>query len=341
VLFRSGLRAAALAALAELEFARAERLFASAWKARQPEVRVAVLALGARSSDPEVRERLAEALRDPAASVRTAAIGALEALADRGAAAVLVVLLEREARPRVAERAVGALQRLSGLKARRDPRPWRDWCSHLAPDWKPTPRPAESEDQRATTSAANFGGLSILSDRLSFLVDFSGSMWAPRDDGRSVKSVVDERFAAGVAGLVPEARFNVIPYANEPLAWETELADAKPANRKRALEFFVACKARGRGNFHAAVLAALADEDVDTLMVWSDGVPTGGLHSNLELVVPLLVERNRFRQVALDLILVDAPKGSAARLGELARSSGGRALAVSLDDFAGVRKQDE
>lgn len=332
-----GVRAAALAALAALEPPRALRLVHGAFQARHAEVRAAALAIGLLAPDEDLRARLAAAVRDPSAGVRCQAIVVLESLADRSAVGVLVELLEREPRPRVAERAVAALQRLSGLKHRRDPRPWRDWCAGLPADWRPAgAAPAVSEDSARTTVAANFGGLSIVSDRLSFLVDFSGSMWAPRDDGRSVKSVVDARLALGLEGLAPTARFNLMPFSNAPVPWEDALVDARPANRRRALEFFVACRAQGRGNLYDAVLAALADEEVDTLMIWSDGVPTGGSHSRLELVVPLLAERNRFRHVAFDLVLVDAPSSSVKRFGELARSSGGRLLAVSLDELAGV-----
>jgi hypothetical protein len=118
--------------------------------------------------------------------------------------------------------------------------------------------------------------------------------------------------------------------------WEDSLVDAKPAQRRRALEFFVGCRKQGRGDLHGAVRLAFEDPEVDTLMIWSDGVPTGGFHSNLELVVPLLLERNRFRHVAFDLILVDAPRGSARRLDELAVRTGGRVLSVALDDFVAL-----
>lgn len=341
-------RADALAALAALDPARARRALDSAFAARDPRVRAAALAIDARAPDEASLARFARAARDPSAGVRALTIDALESLATRAHVARIVEILATEERPRLAERAMLALQRLSGLKHRRDPRPWRDWCAGLPEDWRPPPveperataarrKPrAPDADAQATTSTANFGGLSILSDRLSFLVDFSGSMWTPRDDGRSVKSVVDARLALGLDALEPSARFNLWPYANEPLAWERGLVDAKPANRRRALEFFVGCRIQGRGDLHGAVVAALGDDEVDTLMIWSDGVPTGGAHSNLELVVPLLVFENRFRGVAFDLILVDAPRRSVERFAELARSSGGRLLSVSLDDLAGV-----
>ncbi|MCE9593137.1 MAG: hypothetical protein K8S98_02990 [Planctomycetes bacterium] len=333
----AGTRAAALCALAELDRTRALAACASASDARAAEVRCAALVVGMRAPDTAARARLHELAADPSVGVRCQAVLALEAAADRAAVGDLVELLAREPRLRVADRATSALQRLSGLKHRRDARPWRDWLAQLPEDWHPTPARAPSEaDGMTTRAAADFAGLSILSDRLAFLVDFSGSMWHPRDDGRSVKAVVDQRLAVGLEALGADARFNLIPFANDPVPWESALVDAKPAQKRRALEFFIGCRKQGRGNLYAAVRTALEDPEVDTLMVWSDGVPTGGFHSNLELVVPLLLEKNRFRNVAFDLILVDAPSGSARRLQELARRSGGRALSTSLDELASV-----
>jgi hypothetical protein len=62
----------------------------------------------------------------------------------------------------------------------------------------------------------------------------------------------------------------------------------------------------------------------------TDGVPTGGEHWNLELMVELLVERNRFRKVAFDSILVDCPNGRRKAWADLALRTGGRSIAAEL-----------
>ena len=104
-----------------------------------------------------------------------------------------------------------------------------------------------------------------------------------------------------------------------------------PATRRnveRAIEYFEACRESGRGNFYDAALLALEDPDVDTVMVLTDGAPTGGDVWSLELIVPLLVERNRFQRVRFDSVLVDAPRGIERHWHELARRTGGRCRAL-------------
>ena len=77
-------------------------------------------------------------------------------------------------------------------------------------------------------------------------------------------------------------------------------------------------------------MLAMADERLDTICVLTDGAPTGGHHWNLELMVALLLERNRFRRIAFDSILVDASPGLQKHWQELARKSGGRSIVVSF-----------
>jgi hypothetical protein len=111
-------------------------------------------------------------------------------------------------------------------------------------------------------------------------------------------------------------------------------SSVQPAKKQivaKALDFFTSCRAKGRGNFYDAALLALSDPDVDTITALTDGVPTGGFHSDMDLIVPLFCERNRFRKVVVDSILVDARLGTARRWYELSRRTGGRCTEVELD----------
>jgi len=57
---------------------------------------------------------------------------------------------------------------------------------------------------------------------------------------------------------------------------------ASKRNVRAALKFFEDCHERGRGNFYDAALLALSDPEVDTLVVLTDGEPTGGTHNAVE-----------------------------------------------------------
>ena len=331
--YAPALRASALLALAALDPTGVRAAADAAALERAPELRCAALLALQRAAPSEVGRWARKLAADAEPSVRQQALETLEALADRPSLEVLVQRLELEERERLRWRAVEILQRLSGFKHRLDPRPWRDWVAQLPPDWTPligsvgAGGPAREVPQ---TVSRGLIGLELISDRIAFLFDFSGSMWMPMADGRTPKQIVDEKLRQALESLSEDVEFNIVPFTNEPLPWEKKLVPSKRANVKRALQFFSDCKAVGKGNVYDAALLAMADPAVDTIVVLTDGVPTGGLHAHMDLVAPLLLERNRFRKVVFDTILVDAPGGAKRRWEAFSAATGGRCVEVAL-----------
>ena len=287
--------------------------------------------LGAALPSEEALARLAPLAGDPAVCVRRAALEALGGIGTRAAVERLIARLGEEPEERLRLRALELLHALSGLKHRRDPRPWTDWLSTLPADWKAAPaRPAPEEESAAEQTSATLAGLPIVSKRVTILIDLSGSIWNRRADGRTRKQIVDEKLREALEGMPADTRFNLIPYTGKPHPWKEALVPATPARVREAASWFEACKESGSGNFWDAVLLALEDPAVDTLIVLFDGEPTGGTRHRLELIVPLFLERNFARRVALDLVLVDASRRLQRTWGELAQGTGGRLVSFSF-----------
>ena len=304
----------------------------AAWRERDPLVRAAAAALAwGRLPVAEAEARLVTLSADPVTSVRRAALEALGTCGARAGVAQLVARLSAESEERLVLRGIELLQGLSGLKHRRDPRPWNDWLRTLPADWKPgRARPAAEGEPLASRTVASLAGLPIVSRRVTFLIDLSGSIWNVRPDGKTRKDLVDERLRAALEGLSGDTRFNLIPYTGEPHPWKKELVPATPARVREAASWFEACKESGSGNLWDAALLALADPEVDTLIVLFDGAPTGGTRHRLELLVPLLLERNFARRAAFDFVLVDGSRKLERAWGELASGTGGRLVAVTF-----------
>jgi len=329
-------RASALFALAALDRASAAGLLAACMRSPAFELRSAALALwpdpAALALEPEV-VRLAA---DAHIGARTQAIAALRRSGNRVAALALVERLaqESEARPRAA--VLEALRQMSGLLHRYDPRPWRDWASALAPDWIASPpRAASADEQQAAAglaggSVAQLVGLPLLSRRVCILIDLSGSIWQTGRGERTRKEIVDEELARTLEALPPEVEFNLIPYANEPLPWSEQLRPATPANVRKALEHFHGIHQGGKGNVWSALELAFADERTDTIVLLSDGAPSGGARWNLELIEALLAHKNRTRRLAIDALLVDAPPGKTRPWQRIAAASGGSTHSIEL-----------
>lgn len=239
---------------------------------------------------------------------------------------LLAMSLRVEPNRRLAWTIVGHLQELSGRKHGLDPQPWEDWIKDVPFDWVPDEPAANARDIGDRSVA--FVGLPVLSERLVILVDFSGSLWEERD-GKTRKERVDSELRRMLQALPETTHFNVVPYTNEPIPWKDELVPATKKSVADALDFFEGCKASGKGNAWGAFELAFAQDDVDTILVLTDGAPSGGTRWNLGLMADLLAEKNRFRRIALDALLVDA--GGLERYWKrISEESGGRVLAIDL-----------
>lgn len=325
---------AALVALAQLKEPHAERMALDALRATWPERRVAGLIALERVGSSQALASAIKLAADEDPRVRLAALDTLDSLGSRASMTALVARLGLEQRVRLRWRIVDLLQNASGLKHRLDPRPWKLWIETIPADGvlrRPAPNKGAGDPNVSRTA---FTGLPLISDRVCYLFDFSGSMWTPLADGRIPKDIVSEKLRAALEGLSPETEFNLIPFTNEPIPWSEGAQPATPKNLRAALEFFLACRERGRGNFLDAALLAARDPRIDTICVLTDGVPTGGSHSDMDLITPILVEHTRFRRVVVDSILVDAPPGAARRWAELSRLTGGRSIEVELKPAA-------
>ncbi len=325
-----GVRARALFALVALDPAGAEEPVRAAMGDREAAVRCAACALAPVAAEPEVAlSRLRARAGDESIAVRTQVVDSLASLATAESVLLLIERLQEEKEARLGWRIVDHLQRVTGMKYRRDPRPWLRWAERMPDGWSPPREPAPREELRPDRSAS-FAGLPILSGRVAFLIDLSGSIWKERADGRTRKEVLDGKLRAALEGLPEETLFNVIPFTSRPHPWQKRLVRASPHNVRKAIRSFEDCRAQGTGNVWDAIMLAFEDPAVDTVVVLTDGAPTGGRRHLLELIVPLLEERNATRKIAVDSVLVDAPRKLQEHWADLARRTGGRSLAIEL-----------
>lgn len=321
-------RAQAFAALVALKPDEAKERIAFLAQSSEPELLVAALQATEWGEDSAAFALANTHAAHPSPSVRRACVEIYGRLGTYDSVGRLIERLGIESNMRLSWRIVEHLQDMSGRRSRRKVPAWKRWYESLTPDWVADARSAD-RDYGGTTSA--FVGIPVLSENIAFLIDFSGSTWERRENGKTRKSVLDVELRKALEALPEDTWFNVIPYATEPIPWKDELVPANKRNVKQAIEAFERNKTSGKGDFLSAALLALSDPRVDTIMVLTDGSPTGGEHWNMELLVPWLVEKNRVRQVAIDSLLVDT-KGRLARFWEeLGKATGGRSVRIDLE----------
>ncbi|MBK7876807.1 MAG: hypothetical protein IPJ77_13870 [Planctomycetes bacterium] len=330
-------RAAAIAALAEIDPAAARSIVAAAVAKGDAVVRCAALA-SARVLDPaEPVEFAKKHLANGPFAVRATALELVGAEGTKPACRVLVDRLERESSLRLRWIAVRELQRLSGSDVELNLPFWKAWVERLADDWTFAPRTGAEAGNRKPQreplgpETSQFLGLEIGSEALAILIDLSGSIRLPGKDGKVAKDVVDRELGRTLDGFSKRTRFNLVPYGTKPERWAEACRPATKETVADAKRFFAATDAGGYGNLWAALELALQDPEVENLLVLTDGQITASEHVNVELVRELLVERLRFRKIAVDVLLVGARPLRQAPWRALCAATGGRMLAVELE----------
>lgn len=320
-------QAHALLALHGLDEVAATALAGEALVAKQAPLRAASIEVLSAGSGTRRAEALGVGASDEVLMVRVKTYELAAKRPDLADMKILIDALEREQNARAVWRLVGLLREASGTKYARDTRSWRRWYSEQEESWAPAKRSERGDlGEEGTVS---FVGMPVLSTRLAFLIDFSGSMWEERD-GKTRKQRVDVELRKALEGLNPDVTFNLHPFESTPLRWQKKLTKASKRNVKRAIEYFEGCNAKGKGDFWAALQEAMQDPDVDTFMVLGDGAPSGGTRWNMALMKELFAHENRFRGIALDALLVDCSRGLSSHWIRMAEESGGRCLNVEL-----------
>ena len=323
------LAGAALLALAALDHFASEPLVVDALAARDPVTRCAGVAAAGGWVERDLVEVARGALADPDARVRCQALENLERVGTKAAVMAIVEHLEVERRERLRWRMLGFLRGASGLEHGFEAGAWRAWAATIE-------GPCRTGERRGPVlgdTRVVFAGMPMVSDRVAFLIDFSGSMWGTKVGGRTRKEIVDGKVREALGALPEGTAFNLVPYESVPRPWREGLVPSSRGNVARAIEDFEKARWSGRGDFDAAARWALRDPEVDTVVVLTDGVPTGGERWDLELMFELLLEANRFRKVAFDAVLVDCPRGRVGRWERLAQGSGGRVTSVGLGEL--------
>lgn len=209
-------------------------------------------------------------------------------------------------RPAVVAAIVTSLRAASGLShgAVRDR--WIRWADGLKDDWTRESADDKREAKKeAEAGSTTFYGLRLDSDRIVFMVDMSGSMWSENGD-TTRKAQVEVELAKALRGLPETAMFNLVPYANDPGPWEDELVPATKRNVDKAVQWFERNTQRGRGDLWTALVPVLRDPSIDTVVILSDGAPSGGDRWNLSLWRWLLQDENRLRGTVIHIVMFDA-----------------------------------
>ncbi len=188
--------------------------------------------------------------------------------------------------------------------------------------------------QRAHLTRAGFFGLRPETDRVTFVIDRSGSMATEIHTGerRSRLEEATLQLGAFLTQLGPQTRFNVVIFSNEAASWKRELRPANESNIASARSWVLQNGPEGGTSLVAGVRAAMAVDsrgrldlealEADTVIVLCDGATSEGPH----WVRPLLRRVNDQARVVFHTVQLGY--GGDGTLQLLAEETGGEFVRV-------------
>lgn len=332
-----GVRAAALSAIQQMgaQSQVLDKLLELA-ESRNDDMKTVAFSAMIGATDPAVVEAATKMLeKGKHMPAQAAAIQVLAQSKDKGAIDVLIKRLKKM-KGRLKLDILIALGRLTQASPGNDYKDWDKWWKEQRdgftfPDQKRVVTGSAKSDNpfagqsssrvRSKSKAPTYYGTEVLSHRIAFVCDVSGSMRNPsHTQGKSRIDVLKEELSNVVKGLPSRTAFNIYTFDSDWKSWQKNIVKASGRNKKGALDFINATNATGQTMLFEPLEAALLDPEVDTIYLLSDGAPSRGRFTAGDDILREVARLNRTRRVAIHTISIG--KQSSLMI-ELARRNGG------------------
>ena len=162
----------------------------------------------------------------------------------------------------------------------------------------------------------------IVSARVAFVVDTSGSMLLPLGTDQKVSRLDGAKLQLTkvLDALPAECHVNLVTYSTKVNAVWEQLRPANIDNKADILKQVKRLVAEGSTNIFDALELAYKDPEVDTIYLLTDGQPTAGRFVSVEDILDEVLRWNRRRQIVIHGISIGT---DADLLKRLAQESGG------------------
>lgn len=259
---------------------------------------------------PEALPALEKALGGKRLLVRVAAARALKGIRVAESVRILIERLPRE-EGRVAWEIVRSLvsltQRRFGIQADQ----WKQWWEQYADAFETFPDPAAVKrpllPEGASKQRYSFYGIPIESHNIVFVLDVSGSMagFMGANAGEAPITRLIRELSRTINSLTAEHKINMVFFDSQVRKWRPRLVPMKGGAggfKQEALVYVRYLRAEGGTNLYGAMMAAMDDEEVDAIVLLSDGEPTVGKYVAPVVILDRVLARNRTLQASIHTI---------------------------------------
>jgi HEAT repeat protein len=260
-----------------------------------------------------------KALKSKDWPVRVAAIRGLARLHRREAVDLLLERVDKEEGRMLAE-IVDALRGLTGKPFGYAPGQWKEW-------WAGEKERFEVPDQAAARVSSQAGmttyhGVPVLSNRIVFVMDMSGSM-SETTGAETRMDQAKKELSRVLSQLGSTAQVNMIFFDDRIEPWHKGLVPVRQ-NLKEAQAVVQRLAPRGQTNIFDSLELAFAHRDADTIYLLSDGDPTNGRVIEPDDILREVRKMNRLRQIVIHTISF----GSSRFMRTLAAENGGQYVEI-------------
>lgn len=185
----------------------------------------------------------------------------------------------------------------------------------------------------STTSDGSGIYETIVSDKVLFIVDVSGSMRIPVDtrDGKKMTRldyVKQELISAIENQLTKDTMFNIIAFSSDVHPWKKKLVKGSKGSKKSAIKFIKSLKHDGMTNIYGALRLGFSDMNVDTVYFLTDGTPSHGPILSPGQILGHVRGWNRTRNIKVNTIAFLTGNGN--KMGIVEDKAGSKAFMRSL-----------
>jgi HEAT repeat protein len=274
---------------------------------------------------PEALRVLYGMLRDEDRSVATETLQIVGNLRRKDSVSVLIDRLSG-ARGQAKIDVHQVLQLVTGLDHGRHASRWRTWWSHEGegyslPTYEEAMRStrARRAAQKSSETSTSFYGLQVVSERVCFILDVSGSMKHKTPSGTRLE-IAQRELSSALDKYPDENLFNVLFFSTDVYPWQDSLVVMGKKTREAAKGFVSRQVPDGYTAIYDALKLAFEDERVDTLYLLSDGSPDQGTVDDPEQIRAEVRRWNSTRHLKIHCVSLG---GAIPLLRNLAKDTGG------------------
>jgi HEAT repeat protein/TolA-binding protein len=283
--------------------------------------------------------RRLEALEDPAWQVRSAALTGLKGVREVALVDALLQAMRRETGsllPKVVEMLIAS----TGVDLGPDPDNWDQYWARERDRYDPVAireRAGEKHGGKTFVRKADPGkartpsyfGVEIISKRIAFVIDCSGSMAQEvtvQKEGGGVETMnrldlAKSELKTAIEKLRPGTHFNLVRFDSNFRVLHEKPKKLSPRSVKEARQFVDGLQPGGATNIYDSLEEVLKTGDVDTIFFLSDGAPSAGTFIDPGKILEEISRLNEQSQVTIHTIALGFTSDFMESLAEQNRGS--------------------